>query len=362
MAWELLAVVAATVVPFVTTGLVERYQRHRRRRWTLFATSEFDERTTCIERGDLWTGTLDGLSWTLSTPRDGSGPKSEGKLRLHIDARIGWRATAPEAGTSPLDGPLGDPWFDREVVLHDESGHAAAVLTGQARAAVIAWVRAGGELDAGGLELPIAWNEIEAEELFPRMCGVVAMLHTLTLPDDPPAAMVARLSDPDLTTRLFAAASLGVDLPQAHRPAVREDVWRRLAESEPPPLVLDLLNRLEVRGDDVTRRLVALLGSTQPGVTSAVSVALGSLGTTDAVMPLLAVRPGPIGDARLRAAVDASLAAIRATLKGVEGGRLAVVEADPTRGGLSVVDGDAEAGRVSVTADAFDGFEDFGGV
>jgi hypothetical protein len=356
MAWEVLAWVVAAMVPLAATGLRERYRRYVRRRWTLFAAAEFDERTECEAAGDRWIGTLDGLSWTLFTPPiPPTQVKLSGALWVRVDADIGWRATPRAAGAGPLDGALGDPWFDQHVDLHDDVGCAAAVLTGQARAAVIGWLRAGGRVDASGIELPIAWSELSPEELFPWMRDQVALLHTLVLPADPRAALVARLSDPDLTTRLFAASTLGADLPQEHRPAVLEDAWRRLAEAEPPRRVVDLLTRLEVRGDGVTRRLVGLLGSPQPGVAPSVILALGSLGTTDAVMPLLAARPGALGDARLRAAVDASLAAIRATLKGVEGGRLAVVEDDASRGGLSVVDGDAEAGRVSVAADAVGG-------
>lgn len=311
----------------------------RLRRWVGIAASHCDPGATAEHDGRAWTGTVDGLRWTLASPdRPPTRAAPAVKLWVVLEARLGFRASRRAENPSALDGPLGDPSFDHNVFLHDDAGCAAAVLTRAGRDTVVDWVLEGGQVGAGAVTFPVAWQKIDPEQFSAWLRKQAALIHALEMPTDRRAALIARLSDPDRTTRLFAAATLAGDLPTDHRAAILDDAWSRLATHEPPPHVVDLLVRHESRGEACTQKLLTLWAAPPPGAAVEVARALGALGTADAILPLLDARPGPVGDARLRAAVDDALRSIRGTLEGIDGGRLAVVEDDATRGGLSVVE------------------------
>lgn len=253
-----------------------------------------------------------------------------------------------------------------------------------------------GDLALNAAQDPVAAVRLRNLEVLARVAPEVAA-----------ECLRVALTDPDGSVRVFAATRLGeselprlLELAQRDRdPAVRAKVIRHLASFTREKLWPILDSAIGARDDDLKRAaivaagetrytallprvaaladsaeplvaqavaqalhalgareyeatLVSLLGHQASEVRTAAARALGDLGGGGAVEPLLAQTKGVFEDATLKRTALQAIARIQSRLDPAEVGRLSLVEPAPLEGALSTVGDEANAGALSVLADA----------
>lgn len=264
-------------------------------------------------------------------------------------------------GGSAGDLRTGDAAFDRSAFVWGDELVARALLDAPTRAAALAVLaRAGAEVSGGTVELSDVSASVsldavrvlldEAADLADRI-GPGAWsedrLLGVALADPEPAVRARALmalwerGDPALRLRAIDATRGHEDPVCAAIGALMSDTLARVQET-PPQHVIAAANFNPSKVSEALERLgaedalCALLGSEVLPVQLAAVAALGRVGSVRAVEPLRPLTQGLTRDGELKRLAREAVQRVQARLG----------EVSP--GGLSLVDGGAEAGRLSV--------------
>lgn len=234
------------------------------------------------------------------------------------------------------DAEVGEAGFDEAVRLGGDETAMRAALDAPTRAAVLDWVRVGGELV--GRRLRVKWvHGHDADEAVRRVEQALAVAAALRTQGTARARLAALVSD-ERVAGVRRAALAFLLAQHGHAAEARQAARVALGDGD------DAVRLLGARalGDEGVEALAGLLTSASSRIAVEAAEALGaSAAGRSVLMRRLAGLSGPT-----RAAAVAALRE-RASL----GGELAVVG---EVGGLAVVDGSARAGRLAASARAPD--------